>query len=168
MQSQEGTIRCRRQDIRDSPPRSLALPARRMRKAGLQCGKITTASTLSISSRGKEVATGIIIGRFPYPAGASARPGIRQCKPPARSINAASWSWRSSASARSPRLSERSGSGLARGAGHQRRCNAPVRGGPQGKADRQRQTSGFGENDGFFARANLQSEEMLGARKAAP
>ena len=35
-----------------------------MRKAGSRYGKITTASTLSISSRGKEVARGTIIGVF--------------------------------------------------------------------------------------------------------
>jgi hypothetical protein len=55
-----------------------------------------------------------------------------------RSAGAASWTWRSSASARSPRLQESSRWGLARAPGRQRRCNAPVRGGPTGKADRRR------------------------------
>ena len=44
--------------------------------------------------------------------------------------------WRSSASGRSPRLPESSRGGQARAPGRQRRCNAPVHGGPQGKADR--------------------------------
>jgi hypothetical protein len=87
--------------------------------------------------RGKAVATEITIGRLPYPAAGSARPGIPRWQPPVRSAGAALWTWRSSASARSPRLPENSQWGQARAPGRQRRCNAPVHGGLQGKADRQ-------------------------------